>query len=120
MAKRVVRVVRQDSETEQLPATLTEAEKRLIALANENKKFESDELVLPRLKILQSNSPECQEGTPQYVTGARAGMFYNTSSGKLTSGQEGMITCIIGHQKQVLEWVPREAGGGLVKNWGMD
>lgn len=117
MAKRVVR---QDSVTEQLPSVLSEEEKRLIKLSEQNQKFERDELILPRLKILQSNNPECQEGTPQYIEGSKAGMFYNTASGKLTSGQEGMIICIVGHQKQTLQWIPREAGGGLVKNWGVD
>src|SRR5215469_5381139 len=114
------RVHRQDSVSEKLPATLSAEEKRLIELAEKNTQFEKDELVIPRLKILQPLSPEVQEGTSQYVEGAKAGMFYNTASGKLTSGQEGMIICVVAHQKQVIEWVPREEGGGMVKNWGLD
>jgi hypothetical protein len=114
------RVIRQDSASENLPAILTPAEERLIKLAEKNTKFESNELVIPRLKILQPLNPEVQEGENQYVAGAKAGMFYNTSSGKLTPGQEGMAFIVIGHTRQTIEWVPREAGGGLVKIWGMD
>jgi hypothetical protein len=112
------KVFRQDSE--QLPAILTAEEEELIALSQKNTKFERNELVVPRLKILQPLNPEVQEDGNQYVAGAKPGMFYNTSSGKLTPGQEGMICCIIGHQRNVVEWVPRTAGGGLVKIWGMD
>ena len=117
MAKRVSR---QDSASEQLPAKISSDEERLIQLAEENTKFERDELVIPRLKMLQPLNPEVQEGTPQYVPGAKAGMLYNTSSGKLTAGQPGMIVCVIGHTRQVIEWIPREAGGGMVRNWGLD
>jgi len=117
MAKRVYR---QDSATEQLPVTLTAEEEQLAKLAQKNTVFERNELVVPRLKILQPLNPEVQEDGNQYVQGAKPGMFYNTSSGKLTSGMEGMIVCVVGHQKQTIEWVPRETGGGLVKIWGAD
>jgi len=117
MAKRVVR---HDSVTEQLPATLTPEEERLVKLAQKNTKFEQSELIIPRLKILQPLNPEVQEGNSQYVEGAKPGMFYNTSSGKLTPGQEGMTIVVVGHQRQTLQWIPRDSGGGLVKNWGSD
>lgn len=118
--KKPTKQFRQDSATEQLPAQLSPEEAMLAKLAEKNTKFEQNELVVPRLKILQPLNPEVQEGESQYVTGAKPGMFYNTSSNKLTPGQEGMIICVIGHQKQTIEWVPREAGGGLVKIWGSD
>lgn len=109
---------RQDSDN--LPATLTAEEEQLAALAQKNTKFERSELVVPRLKILQPLNPEVQEGENQYVQGAKPGMFYNTSSGKLTSGGQGLTMVVIGHIRQVIEWVPREQGGGLVKIWGAD
>ena len=112
--------IRMDSATEQLPAKLSNEEEQLLALARKNTKFSRDELVIPRLKILQTNSPEVEERGTQQVAGARAGMFYNTASGKLTPGDTGMIVCIIGGQKQIIEWQPRDIGGGIVKNWGMD
>jgi len=113
MAKKVFR---QDSAS--VPAVLSAEEEQLAKLAQRNTKFEKDELVVPRLKMLQLQSPEAMEGGSQFVPGAKQGMFYNTSSGKLTPGQEGLICCIIGHQRQVIEWLPER--GGMVKNWGMD
>lgn len=110
--------VRMDSDN--LPTTLTAEEEQLAALAQKNTKFEQNEQVIPRLKILQPLNPEVQEGENQYIQGAKPGMFYNTASGKLTSGAQGLIMVVIGHQRQVIEWVPREQGGGLVKIWGAD
>jgi hypothetical protein len=117
MAKRVVR---QDSASEQVPTTLTQEEEMLAKLAEKNTKFERNELVVPRLKVLQQLNPEVQEGGPQYVPNAKAGMFYNTSSNKLTPGQEGLILCVIGHQKQTIQWVSNNPGSGMVKIWGTD
>lgn len=118
MAKRVYR---QDADdTANVPAKLTAEEERLIQLSEKNTKFQRDELVIPRLKVLQQMNPEVQEGGNQYIAGAKAGMFYNTASGKLTPGQEGMIICILGHQKQNIEWLSNTPGAGMVKNWGMD
>jgi len=117
MAKRVYR---QDSVTEQVPATLSPEEQELIRLSELNSKFDRSELVVPRVKILQTGSPEAQEDSNQYIPGAKSGMFYNTANGKVTPGQEGMICCIVGHQKLTIEWLPRTTGGGLVKIWGMD
>jgi hypothetical protein len=112
--------VRMDSATEQLPTTLSAEEEMLARLAQKNTKFAANEQVIPRLKILQPLSPEVQDGNNQYIDGAKPGMFYNTASGKLTPGQEGIIAVVIGHQKQTIEWMPREQGGGLVKAWGAD
>lgn len=112
--------IRQDSATEQLPAKLSAEEEELLALAQKNTKFTREELIIPRLKVLQAQSPEVLEDSNQYVMGAKAGMFYNTSSGKLTPGQEGIIAVIIGHQHQVFEWLPQDQGRGLVKIWGVD
>lgn len=110
---------RQDA-ADNLPAVLTPEEEELKQLAEKNTKFDRNELVVPRLKILQPLSPEVQDGENQYIQGAKPGMFFNTSSGKLTPGQEGMLVVVVGHQRQTIQWVPREAGGGLVKIWGSD
>jgi hypothetical protein len=117
MAKRVYR---QDSASEQLPVQLTAEEEMLAKLAEKNTKFERNEQVVPRLKILQPLNPEVQEGGNAYIDGAKPGMFYNTASNKLTPGQEGMIIIVIGHQKQTIQWVSNNPGSGMVKIWGSD
>src|SRR3954464_613237 len=95
-------------------------EQRLIELAQRNAKFKQEDLIIPRLKILQPLNPEVQEDGPQTVEGAKPGMFYNTNSGKLTNGKTGMTICVVGHTRNYIEWIPRKDGGGLVKLWGAD
>jgi hypothetical protein len=98
---------------------LTAEEEELVRLSELNKGFERDELTIPFLKVLQPLSPYVQEG-PQYVDGARPGMFYNTASNQLNDGKAGIVTVVITHQKSFTQWVPRAQGGGLIKDWGDD
>lgn len=61
-----------------LPAHLQNAQS---GAGNEN--ITSDDLELPRLKLLQAMSPECAEGGDMQIVGAKAGMSVNTMSGEL-------------------------------------
>jgi len=105
--------------SENLPTIISAEEQEIIDLAKRNKRFERDELVIPFLKILQPLSPIVQEGEAN-VPGAKPGMLYNTSSEQLHDGKTGIVCCVVGHQKSVTEWIPRAAGGGFVRDWGVD
>jgi len=74
-------------------------------------KFDQDDLTTPFLKILQKMSPEIDEDSSDFVEGAKVGMFINTSSKQLTSAPAVIIPC--GYDRQFLEWVPRDLGGGF-------
>jgi len=79
--------------------------------------FTSAELLIPFFRILQGLSPQLDESAPEYVEGARQGMILNTATGALYDGKIGVgfVPCYREHR--YLEWVPREAGGGLVGVW---
>lgn len=67
-----------------------------------------DHLVLPFLNILQSNSPQVEEG----VEGAKPGVLFNTVTEEMYP--EG-VTFVPAYKEQVfVEWVPRTKGGGFV------
>jgi len=70
----------------------------------------SEDVSVPFIEILQSNSPEC-EGED----GLRPGQFINRATGEVFSGREGFafVPCVTQHV--VVEWVPREKGGGIVQ-----
>jgi hypothetical protein len=74
--------------------------------------FNRDDYAIPFLAVLQSNSPQVQEGGPEFIEGARPGMFLNTSN-KQTLGKE-LILAPVDYKKVFVEWVTREAGGGFV------
>ncbi len=59
------------------PATsLPDYLKTDVAVGNEN--LSADDLTVPYISLLQSISKPCTKGSPEYIKGATAGMFYNT------------------------------------------
>jgi len=70
-----------------------------------------EDLALPMINLLQSNSPEVDKKDEKYVEGAEAGMFINSVTKELYTEIE-MVPAITRHR--FIEWVPRKLGGGLV------
>lgn len=77
-----------------------------------------DEKAMPFFQILQSLSPQCVEGDPAYIEGARPGMFFNTITGEIMDGKEkGFRMVSIAFKPSYIEWVPRSKGGGFVNEY---
>ena len=66
-----------------------------------------DDFALPFLRLLVSNSPEIND-----VEGARPGMFYNSVTGELYDGKEGITVVPVAYQRVYVEWAPRGSGSG--------
>lgn len=75
------------------------------------KNISNEERKVPFIRILQSNSPELEEGGVKYMPNAKAGMFINTSTKQLYS-KLVMIPCARDHK--YIEYIPRAIGGGIV------
>lgn len=71
-----------------------------------------DDLAIPYLTILQSNSPQLKRSDGAYVEGAVEGDFYNSVLEDVHKDELFIIPCA--YQKMLVEWVPRDQGGGLV------
>lgn len=71
----------------------------------------SDDLSIPFLTILQSNSPQVENEDP---AGAKSGMFFNTVTRELGNGDDGQIFLPVHKDFATVEWIPRNAGGGFV------
>lgn len=67
-----------------------------------------DDYAVPFLGVLQSNSPLVEVST------ARAGMLVNTVTQETFDGSTGVIFIPVDTQHVVVEWKPRNQGGGLV------
>ena len=50
----------------------------------------ADDMLIPRLKILQAQSPEVNKADAAHVKGAEAGMIYDNVSGKTADGEKGI------------------------------
>ena len=70
----------------------------------------ANDVAIPYLKVLQALSPELRGVTK--IAGAEEGLIINTVTGVLMK-EIRVIPCAF--KKSYVEWTPREAGGGLVK-----
>lgn len=68
----------------------------------------ADELVRPFLKILQKDSPECEEDSPAHVEGAKPGLFYNTVRKFIYGPSIEMI--VLHFEHMWLAWEPDRGG----------
>lgn len=76
--------------------------------------IERDEIRIPFLIVLQTNSPQCKPIEAGGIPGAAAGKIYNTSSGALYDGKTGIPFVPAKRDYNFIEYVPRDSGGGLV------
>jgi len=73
--------------------------------------FSGDTLLLPYIKLIQSNSPEMDPGMPEYNPDARPGYFVNGATGLLYGSSIDIVAARFA--RRINEWAPRNAGGGL-------
>jgi hypothetical protein len=83
----------------------------------------ADDNIVPFIILLQDMSPEIKKRDPNYVEGAEPGMYMDRATHKLWAGDEAMAErtgfpvlefqhCYF--DRAVVEWVPRNDGGGFV------
>lgn len=70
-----------------------------------------DDIAIPFINLLQSNSPEVDKKDERFIEGAEAGMFINTLTKELFA--EVYLTPSVTRHLFV-EWIKRNDGGGLV------
>jgi hypothetical protein len=88
---------------------------------HEHNDYTADVIAVPFIRPLQQLSPQVDPNAPEHVQGAAAGMLYNTATGELYDGvNEGVVVIPVAFQRDVTEWTPRAAGGGLVARHGAD
>lgn len=71
----------------------------------------SADFKIPFLSVLQALSPQVNGEAP--LPEAKAGMLYDTVSGKLYDGKAGITLVVAGRKHVWAEWAPRTAGGGF-------
>jgi hypothetical protein len=66
-----------------------------------------DDLALPFLKVLSGNDPILDENE-----NARKGDIYNTVTGEVYKGKEGIRVVPCAYQRRLIQWAPRGSGSG--------
>lgn len=72
---------------------------------------DKDSFAIPFLRVIQNTSPQVNEAKPEYNPNAKVGMFYNSVTGELYDGKEGITFLHCAYQRRFLQWQPRELGG---------
>jgi len=75
----------------------------------------AQDYAIPFIGILQSLSPQVKPVKAGGLEGAKIGMIFNTVTKELIDGDEGIDVIPCAYQKKWIEWKPRSAGGGFVK-----
>lgn len=80
-----------------------------------NESLTSNDIAIPYLSILQALSPQCTKGSPDYIKGAEPGFYFQNVSMRLWNPEEAPLIIVpCAFDRVVNEWIPRDAGGGLV------
>jgi len=104
-----------------LPAALLE---ELEIAGAEREVMGKDDMSIPFLQILQSLSPQCTKGEPEFIKGAEASMLFNTVTKDMfptydedDNSLPGAHVISIAYKPSFIEWVPRAQGGGFVNEY---
>ena len=77
-----------------------------------------EDMMIPRLSILQALSPQVNKRDGSYVEGAEAGHIYDSVSNKVFDGEEGVTVIPLSYRRAHVEWKPDR--GGFVADHGND
>ena len=77
-----------------------------------NENLGQRDVTIPRISVVQALSPELKRNKAEYIEGAQEGMLFNSATRELLG--EELIVIPVSYQRRFIEWVPRDAGGGLV------
>lgn len=70
-----------------------------------------EDLVIPRLEVVQDLSPARKRNDPNYIEGAEEGMLYNNVTRELYG--QNVLVIPVGFVKEWLIWKDRKKGGGF-------
>lgn len=84
--------------------------------ARGNENVTSDDIVVPRIDVVQSLSPQREQGHAKFIEGATEGLLFNSVSGRLYGKVVQFIPVLF--TKQYLVWKARKSGGGFRGAYG--
>lgn len=81
--------------------------------AGEGAAFDSSEMQIPFVRLLQPLSPQLNKKKPEYIEGASAGDAFNNVTGQYWDGEKGITVIPCFQTTKYLEFIPRDQGGGF-------
>ena len=81
--------------------------------AGEGTSFDSSEMQIPFVRLLQPLSPQLSKKKAEFIEGADAGDAFNNVTGQYWDGETGLTVIPCFQTTKYLEFVPRDQGGGF-------
>jgi len=94
-------------------AVSTDLMDEIFEYAGEGAVFDSSEMQIPFLRVLQALSPQLNKKKAEYIDGASSGDMFNTVTNECFDGEEGVVLIPCFQTTKYLEFTPREQGGGF-------
>ena len=94
-------------------AVSTDVMDDILEFAGEGAAFDSSEMQIPFVRLLQALSPQLNKKKAEYIEGASAGDAFNNVTGKYWDGETGLVVVPCFQTTKYLEFVPRDSGGGF-------
>jgi hypothetical protein len=94
-------------------AVSTDLMDEIFEYAGEGAAFDSSEMQIPFLRVLQALSPQLNKKKAEYIDGASSGDMFNTVTNEYFDGEEGVTIVPCFQTTKYLEFTPREQGGGF-------
>jgi len=83
-------------------------------MAGEGASYDSSEMQIPFIRVLQALSPQLNKKKPEYIEGASSGDMYNTVTNQYWDGEAGITVVPCYQTTKYLMFTPREQGGGFL------
>lgn len=98
-------------QTTDVSTDLVEDEDDFFADAGEGlQDFSQTDYLIPYVRIIQALSKELQKNHAKFLKGAEQGMFVNSATRKLISGETGFLAVPVSFNHRYMAWLPNNAG----------
>jgi len=99
--------------TKKETAVSTEVMDDILEFAGEGAAFDSSEMQIPFVRLLQALSPQLNKKKAEFIEGASAGDAFNNVTNQHWDGEKGITVVPCFQTTKYLEFVPRDMGGGF-------
>ena len=92
----------------------TEVMEDILATAGEGVDYDTSELQIPFVRVIQALSPQVKKSDSAFIKDAAQGDLFNTVTGEFWKGEKGIVVIPCYQETKYLEFIPRDQGGGFV------
>ena len=94
-------------------AVSTDVMDDILEFAGEGAAFDSSEMQIPFVRILQAMSPQLKKREAEYIEGSEQGDMFNTVTKQHWTGEDGITVIPCYQTTKYLEFTPRDQGSGF-------